>query len=196
MRVFRSLLVVLSGALVGAVMLVVFAPSSSAVTAGVGISPASAAAGSTVTISGIFPPGSGVACPAGAVTPVSTASFFPPDGFGPVIRLAADGSFSMSYRVPSSTPSGTYSVGFRCAGGLVGLSASVRIFQGVPTPTTTPPRVTLPSQIVVPSGAPQAGFGGMSRNSHSSEGAWLAAGGVAVVVAASLATLSWRRRRA
>jgi hypothetical protein len=65
------------------------------------------------------------------VTIVSTASLFPPDGFGPSATRDASGAFSVSYRVPSTTAAGTYDIGLRCGGGNVGVTASLIVTNAV-----------------------------------------------------------------
>jgi hypothetical protein len=149
--------------------------------------PAAAAAG-TVTVSPNVVPAGGTVTVSGSVSVASCAAsnpviltdtaLFPPDGFGPTVARNASGAFSTTYTVPASTPPGSYSVGVRCGGGNVGVSAAVQVTAQV-------------SQ--VPSGAPQAGLGGASHRDGPSMG-WVAAG-LSLLLVACLATLGlWRRR--
>lgn len=168
----------LAGVLAGlASVLVTAAPVAAA--SSVAVSPTTVRAGSSVVISGTIPTNGPQSCPASdAVTVTSTAALFPPDGFGPQASRTASGAFRVSYRVPNSTPPGTYTVGLRCGGGNVGVQASLRVTAQVTH---------------VPSGAPGAGLGGASTESVPA--AWIIAGTVAGVLACVLGVAAWRRRR-
>ncbi len=153
------------------------AAPAAAAAGSVTVAPAAVPAGGTVTISGSVDPAQ---CPASdGVTLTSTAAFFPPDGFGPVAARTASGAFSVSHTVPASTPPGSYSIGLRCGGGNVGVSATLRVSAQV-------------SQ--VPSGAPQAGAGGASTSDGPDAG-WVAAGAILLLVAGMASFTLWRRRR-
>lgn len=139
------------------------------------VSPSVVPAGGTVTVSGSV---SVADCPASTPVILTDTALFPPDGFGPTVARNASGAFSTSYTVPASTPAGAYSVGLRCGGGNVGVSAAVRV---------------TPQVSQVPSGAPQAGLGGASRSDRPSMG-WIAAG-VSFLLVGCLVTFGlWRRR--
>jgi hypothetical protein len=111
------------------------------------VSPSSARQGDTVTISGNVPVSGTPSCSSGdAVQLTSIADLFPPDGFGPQATRDASGNFRVQYVIPASTPPGTYSIGMRCGGGNVGVTASLRV---------TSPSGTLPatgSGVVAPLG--------------------------------------------
>jgi LPXTG-motif cell wall-anchored protein len=92
------------------------------------VSPSSAAPGTAVTVSGNVPVSGTASCAAGdAAQLTSTAALFPPDGFGPQAPRDANGDFSVQYTIPTSTPAGTYSIGLRCGGGNVGITASLTV---------------------------------------------------------------------
>jgi hypothetical protein len=155
---------------------VLLATPASAAGGTVAVSPAVVAVGGTVRVSGSV---STTACPLpDRVTLTSTAALFPPDGFGPVASRNAGGAFAISFSVPTSTPPGTYSIGLRCGGGNVGVSANLRVIAQV-------------SQI--PVRAPQAGFGGASPPDGRAAG-WAAAGAVALVAGLLMLITVVRRR--
>lgn len=89
------------------------------------VSPATAAQGDTVTISGNHPIAGD--CAPGDARLTSTAELFPPDGFGPLVPSDASGNFTMTYTIPTSTPPGTYSIGMRCGGSNIGVSATLQV---------------------------------------------------------------------
>ena len=96
------------------------APSAS-----ISVSPSTVAPGGTVHISGSVSPAD---CPVDdAAIPVSNASLFPPDGFGPSTDRDSSGAFELDYTVPATTPSGTYEIGLRCGGGNVGVTARLQV---------------------------------------------------------------------
>src|SRR5207247_1594400 len=74
----------------------------------ISVSPSIAHAGSSVHIAGSISP---EACPASdSAIPVSTAAFFPPDGFGTATDRDSQGTFDLAYSVPTSTPAGSYQI--------------------------------------------------------------------------------------
>jgi hypothetical protein len=100
-------------------------PASAGPGSTISVRPAVVAAGHPVRISGSTPVSD---CPADdAAILTSTADLFPPDGFGPVVPRDSSGAFSVVYRVPTTTPAGTYQIGFRCGGGNVGVFATLRV---------------------------------------------------------------------
>lgn len=134
--------------------------------ASISVSPSAAPAGSTVHISGSIPVKK---CPASdGATITSDAALFPPDGFGPTATRDSQGAFAVDYTVPASTPPGNYTLGLRCGGGNVGVSATLT---------------------VTPAGGPATGAGGAA---HQSTGAWTAIGATCLLLAAFL--LAVRRR--
>jgi hypothetical protein len=90
------------------------------------VSPSTAAQGDTVTISGHVPPSPGECS---ELVRLTDAELFPPDGFGPQVPLDAKGGFVTIYTIPADTPPGTYSIGMRCGGGNVGVSATLQVTQ-------------------------------------------------------------------
>ena len=171
---------------VAAVLLASAASAASSIT----VSPSSAPRGSTVTSGD----------PAQLT---STADLFPPDGLGPQAPRDAIGNFNITYTIPPTASSGAHSIGVRCGGGAVGVSAALQVTQtptttGVaPTttsststsvvtvaPTTTAPRATT----TTPRAAP-------ARKS-SSRAVWIVLGALALLLAAGAAVLFFRRRGA
>ncbi len=109
----------------------------------ISVTPSSVAAGVTVTVSGSIPTSGAGSCPAGdGVTLTSTEALFPQGGFGPTAPRSASGSFSVTYQVPSSTPAGTYSIGMRCGGGNVGISATLTVTTATAQPVAGQPGFT------------------------------------------------------
>lgn len=101
--------------------------------ASVSVSPSSIPAGGTVRFSGVVPTSGTPSCaPGNAAILTDTAALFPPDGFGPQASRNASGAFHVSFRVPGSTPPGTYTVGVRCGGGNVGVSTHLRVTSARP----------------------------------------------------------------
>ncbi|MDQ6727775.1 MAG: hypothetical protein M3066_16650 [Actinomycetota bacterium] len=182
----------------------VTAPST--VTPGVAVSPASAAAGDRVTVSGTVPVTGAKACPSvDAVELTSTAALFPPSGFGPQATRDATGHFSVGYTIPSGTAPGAYSVGVRCGGGNVGVSAALQVTRPVSTTpptttavtttavTTTTTAVTTTTTVVptsVPPTATPPRAGGASRTAL-----WIVLGLVVLLAVAGASWLVVRRRR-
>jgi hypothetical protein len=134
--------------------------------ASISVSPSAAPAGSTVHISGSIPVKK---CPASdGATITSDSALFPPDGFGPTATRDSQGAFAVDYTVPTSTAPGSYTLGLRCGGGNVGVSATLT---------------------VTPAGGPETGAGGAA---HHSASAWTAIGAVCLLLAAIV--LAVRRR--
>ena len=111
--------------------------------ASVTVSPASTPAGGTVSFNGVVPTSGTPSCAPGPATLTDSAALFPPDGFGPQASRNASGAFHVTFHVPGSTPPGTYSVGLRCGGGLVGVSTSLTVTRArAATPMAGIPRTT------------------------------------------------------
>ncbi len=123
----------------------------------ISVSPSSLPPGGKVQIIGSIP---SKLCPASdSAIPVATADLFPPDGFGPEAARSSKGAFALSYTVPTSIPAGTYEIGVRCGGGLIGATAALRV-------------------TAVPIGAPATGAGGTARDAWRR---WILFGCVALV---------------
>ena len=104
----------------------------------INVSVGAARPGDGVTITGVVPATGAASCPAGdAAQLTSTAGLFPPDGFGPQLPRDASGSFHGTFTIPKTTPLGTYSIGVRCGGGTVGITATLQVAATVPTSTTS-----------------------------------------------------------
>ena len=105
-----------------------FSPASAdpaQASANIAVSPSSAPQGATVTISGTVPVAS---CSQSDPTQLTSTGFlFPAGGFGPQAPRAADGSFSVTYQIPGSTPVGSYVLGINCGGNPVGISATLQV---------------------------------------------------------------------
>jgi hypothetical protein len=99
------------------------APSQPSIT----VSPSTAAQGDTVTIAGNVPVTGSRSCAPGAVTLTSADLFAAEGGFGPQVPRDANGNFETTYTIPIDTPPGTYSIGMRCGGGNVGVSATLQV---------------------------------------------------------------------
>ena len=109
----------------------------------ISVSPSTVAAGGAVTISGSIPTSGAGSCVAGeGVTLTSTQALFPQGGFGPTAPRSASGSFSVPYQVPTSTPAATYSIGMRCGGGNVGISATLVVTVATAQPVPGQPGFT------------------------------------------------------
>jgi hypothetical protein len=107
--------------------------------ASITVSPSAVPPGGALHITGSIPT---KLCPASdSAIPVATSDLFPPDGFGPEVTRNSKGAFALTYTVPTSTPAGTYQIGVRCGGGLVGVTAALKV-------------------TAVPVGAPATGAGG------------------------------------
>jgi hypothetical protein len=108
--------------------LVVAATPVAAAGSTITVSPSTVPAGGTVTISGSVPTtGTGSCAPGDGVTLTSTEALFPKGGFGATVPRTSSGSFSTTYVVPATTPSGSYQIGMRCGGGNVGVSATLTV---------------------------------------------------------------------
>jgi hypothetical protein len=84
--------------------------------------------GGQVLITGLIPTSGPQSCPAGdQAILTSSAALFPPDGIGPAVPRSSAGRFRLRYAVPTSTPPDTYTIGVRCGGGNVGVSATLRV---------------------------------------------------------------------
>jgi hypothetical protein len=144
---------------VAAVMVALVLPGGSAYAAqkgSISVSPSTVAPGGTVQITGSIP---AKLCPASdSAIPVATADLFPPDGFGPEAARDSKGAFALSYTVPTSTPAGIYQIGVRCGGGLVGVTAELKV-------------------TAVPVGAPATGAGG---SAHAASQRWILLGCLAM----------------
>ncbi len=102
----------------------------------ISVSPSSAPQGGTITVSGNVPVSGNAPCAAGdAAQLTSSSDLFPPDGFGPQVARDATGNFQTQYVIPATTPAGNYSIGVRCGGGNVGITASLQV-TGVPRPAS------------------------------------------------------------
>jgi hypothetical protein len=112
------------------------------------VSPPSVTAGDTVTVSGSLPPAPGSSCATGVTLLsrafVGTHEFADVPAIGAAVK--ADGTFTVTTRIPRSKAAGTYDITGRCGGGNIGASATL-VIRAAPTPTTTPapaPPVTHP----------------------------------------------------
>jgi hypothetical protein len=103
------------------------------------VSPRSVTAGDTVTVSGWLPPAPGSACATGVILLsrafVGTHEFADVPAIGAAVK--ADGTFTVTTRIPRSKAAGTYDITGRCGGGNLGASATL-VVRAAPTPTTTP----------------------------------------------------------
>jgi len=122
------------GATVGGSMLVVQAAPST-----LQVSSPSVTAGDTVTVSGWLPPAPGSACATGVTLLsrafVGTHEFADVPAIGAAVK--ADGTFTVTTRIPRAKAAGTYDITGRCGGGTLGASATL-VLRAAPTPTTTP----------------------------------------------------------
>lgn len=116
---------VITGLAASALIMGLAMPAAAGPGSSISVRPKVVAAGHQVRISGSTPVSD---CPADdAAILTSTADLFPPDGIGPVVPRDSTGAFFVVYQVPTSTPAGTYQIGFRCGGGNVGVFASLRV---------------------------------------------------------------------
>jgi hypothetical protein len=116
---------VVTGLAASGLIVALAVPAAAGPSSTISVRPKVVAAGHQVRISGSTPVSD---CPADdAAILTSTAGLFPPDGFGPVVPRDDAGAFSVLYTVPTTTPAGTYQVGFRCGGGNVGVFATLRV---------------------------------------------------------------------
>jgi hypothetical protein len=99
--------------------------------------------GGTVTVSAFIPNTGSAACPASdGAQLTSTAALFPPDGFGPQAPRDASGNFKTSFKVPASTPTGSYTIGIRCGGAASSVTATLQVTSTATTTTTVPSTTT------------------------------------------------------
>jgi hypothetical protein len=174
--------------------------STAAAAASITVEPSSASPGDFITISGNVPTDG---CPSSdAAQLTSTAELFPPDGFGPPATRAPTGDFSTQYAIPASTPPGDYSIGVRCGGGNVGISAVLHVVEATTTTasttTTTKPTTTSASTttstttMASASSAPPSSSAAASKKSTSAL-PWVLLALAAVV--AALTAIFYRRSR-
>jgi hypothetical protein len=173
------------------------------------VSPRSVTAGEVVTVSGFLSPApAGWECASG-VTLLSRA-FVGTHEFADVPAIAAavkaDGTFTVTTRIPRSKAAGSYDITGRCGGGNIGALATL-VVRAAPTATTTPapappgPPVTH-SQAPIPTAAPTPMAPGpvtqpATPAADSLAGRWVVPG-LAAVGASTLAALGlwvgYRRR--
>jgi hypothetical protein len=148
------------------------------------VSPTSAHPGDSVAITGVVPPKGTRSCPSvdGAQL-TSTAELFPPDGFGPQVSRDAAGRFDTDYTIPSAAVPGTYSIGVRCGGGNVGVSAALQITRPATT-TTVAATSTAPGATGAPAGTAKG----------TSSVVWIVLGALVVLIAAGVALFFFRRK--
>jgi hypothetical protein len=117
------------------------------------VSPPSVTAGDTVTVSGWLPPAPGSECATGVTLLsrafVGTHEFADVPAIGAAVK--ADGTFTVTTRIPRAKAAGTYDITGRCGGGNLGASATL-VVRAAPTPTTTP----APTPTTTPAPAPPA----------------------------------------
>ena len=173
------------GATVGGGSLVVQAAPST-----LQVSPPSVTAGDLVTVSGWLPPAPGSACATGVTLLsrafVGTHEFADVPAIGAAVK--ADGTFTVTTRIPRAKAAGTYDITGRCGGGNLGASATL-VVRAAPTPTTTPapaPPVTHP-QPPTPTAAPTPA-GPASTPASQLVSRWVIPG-LAAVAASTLAAL-------
>jgi hypothetical protein len=180
MRPVRTIAALLIAATVG--MLAPARPAWAAPAATLQVRPSSISAGDTVVVSGsvgLAPPGS--AC-ATSVLLLSRA-FVHTDEFAgvPVLTAAVKpgGAFTITTRIPPSTPAGTYTISGRCGGGNLGVSATLMV-RGAPTATTTPapaPPATAPPATQPTSSTADSwiipGLVGLAAGAVAALGVWL-----------------------
>jgi hypothetical protein len=197
----RSVSRVVGSVLVVIVVLLATATTASA-SANISVDPTTASPGDSVTIAGNVPTDG---CPADdAAQLTSTAELFPPDGFGPPAGRDASGNFSIQYAVPASTQVGTYSIGVRCGGGNVGISAELEIVAAPvtttittakATTTTTAPKTTTTTSTTTTTVASTLSSSSASASKSSSSALpWILLA-IAAVVAAATVTYFVRSRR-
>jgi len=168
------------------------------------VSPRSVVAGDSVTVSGSLPPAPGSDCATG-VTLLSRAFVGTQEFAGvPAIVAAvkADGSFTVTTRIPSSKAAGTYTISGRCGGGNIGASAAL-VVRAAPAPTTKPapappaPSVTQPQAPTSTATAAPTPVATVSRPASQLGSRWVIPG-LAAVAASTLAGLGlwllYRRR--
>jgi hypothetical protein len=155
------------------------------------VSPRSVTAGDTVTVSGWLPPAPGSACATGVTLLsrafVDTHEFAEVPAVGAAVK--ADGTFTVTTRIPRSRAAGTYDITGRCGGGNLGASATL-VVRAAPTPTTTPAPAPPATHLQPPTPA-----GPASAPASQLASRWVIPG-LAAVGASSLAALGmWLRYR-
>jgi LPXTG-motif cell wall-anchored protein len=163
------------------------------------VAPSSAPRGSAVTISGSVPVSGTASCASGdPVQLTSTADLFPPDGFGPQTARDASGNFNTTYTIPSTTRPATYSIGVRCGGGAIGVSATLQVTQ--PATTTVAPATTSSTTTTVAQTptAPAVTTTTLvaPTNDSSDRTVWIVLGAIALLIGAGAALFLYRRRKA
>jgi hypothetical protein len=182
-------------------------------------SPASAHPGDGLTIAGLVPTTGNIFCPATDATRLtSTAPLFPPDGLGPQVPRDATGNFHVTFTIPATTPPGKYTIGVRCGGGNVSVTATIQVTATAPTTTTTTTTTTTvaesttttsttsvssaPTTAVAPTTATPATTNapGPSTTSKKSKGSahtlrWVALGALGLIVIAGAAVALGHRGR-
>jgi hypothetical protein len=113
------------GAAIVIIGVLVVPASMASAAASITVNPSTVTPGDTVTISGNVPVDACTASDPAQLT--STADLFPPDGFGPQAPRDASGDFTTTYAIPASIAPGTYSIGIRCGGGNVGVTADLQV---------------------------------------------------------------------
>jgi hypothetical protein len=187
------------GSVLVVVVMLLTQVSTAAAAASITVEPSSASPGEPITISGNVPTDG---CPSSdAAQLTSTAELFPPDGFGPPATRAPTGDFSTQYFIPASTPPGDYSIGVRCGGGNVGISAVLHVVEATTTttstttttkPTTTSASTSSTTTTTTASSAPPSSSAAASKKSSSAL-PWILLALAAVV--AALTAIFYRRSR-
>lgn len=187
--------------LVVGLFVVVATASPAAASGDISVDPSTAAPGDTVTIAGTVPTDG---CPSGdGAQLTSTDVLFPPDGFGPQAPRDANGKFSIQFAIPATTPPGSYSIGVRCGGGNVGISAGLTVAAPAPAPTTTTtttPKTTTSTTSTTSTttsttiASSLSGSSAASTKSSNSALPWILLV-IAAIVAAASATYFVRSRR-
>ena len=195
----RRTVVQVAGALAIIVTAVGALGSAASAASSVTVSPSSAPQGSAVTISGSVPVSGTGSCASGDPAQLtSTADLFPPDGVGPQAARDASGNFNATYTIPSTTRPATYSIGVRCGGGAVGVSATLQVTQPATTtvaPTTTSGTATTVAQTPT---APAVTTTTLVAPTNASDDrtVWIVLGVIALLIGAGAALFFYRRGRA
>jgi hypothetical protein len=189
-----------AGAFALTVVAVCVLASAASAASSITVSPSSAPQGSTVTISGSVPVSGTPSCASGDPAQLtSTADLFPPDGLGPQAARDASGNFHTTYTIPTATRPGTHSIGVRCGGGAVGISATLQVTQPATTTTTvasttTSNTTTTVAQTSAVSGTTTTPPRPGRTSGDGSRALWIALGALVLLVGAG-ATLFFLRRR-
>jgi hypothetical protein len=179
----------------------------------VAVTPATAHPGDSITISGTAPTTGASACPAtDTVQATSTAALFPPDGFGPRLTRDAAGNLHGTYTIPTTTAAGSYTIGLRCGGGNLGVSATLQVTAAsattttaATTTTTTTTTTVVPTTVFTPNTLPRLSTtlptvattapptkAKSSSNRHTVR--WVGLAALVALVIAGVVLLSARRR--